>query len=357
MSAFRPGQSARVAHSSLQTAISTMEKAQNCAVLWFAEIMRRKLYRDLNYSSINQYAQQGLGWSRTRTTDFIQLSQKLEKLPEVKKQVTSGELGYTKARELVKVADGQNEKQWLELARKKTRRELEVEIKQAKRAASDGAKGQTSLLPPSEPRPVAIKTRVSLEMSPTQFARYEVLWEQIRKRGGLPTDQVEALLSVMAGFLADESEMPPRGGIAPVQIHVHQCPDCEKATVQTSRGEIELSESEVERTGCDAQVSRPGKRNTATIPPKTRREVLARDRHRCRRKGCDHTRFLEVHHIVPRSRGGGNDLDNLITLCSSCHALLHQIKTNQWGLSERSEEARTGDGPDLSRSSQAEAPP
>ena len=92
MSAFRPGQSARVAHSSLKAAISALEKAQNCAVLWFSEIMQRGLFRDLGYCSINQYAQQELGWSRTRTTDFIQLAQKLENLPEVKRQVASGEL-------------------------------------------------------------------------------------------------------------------------------------------------------------------------------------------------------------------------------------------------------------------------
>ena len=70
MSAFRPGQSARVAHSSLKAAVRAMESAQNCAVLWFSEIMQRGLYRDLGFSSINQYAQQELGWSRTRTTDF-----------------------------------------------------------------------------------------------------------------------------------------------------------------------------------------------------------------------------------------------------------------------------------------------
>ena len=333
MSAFRPGQSARVAHSSLKAAISALEKAQNCAVLWFSEIMQRGLFRDLGYSSINQYAQLELGWSRTRTTDFIQLAQKLEKLPEVKRQVASGELGYTKAREVVKVADGQNEKQWLEVARDKSRRELEAEVKRAKRAAVEKVQGQQSLLPEPQARPVAVSSRVSLEMSAEQLARYEVLWEQIRKRGGVPADQVEALLSVMAGFLEQESVMPPRGGIAPVQIHVHQCPDCEKATVQTHRGELELNAAEAERAQCDAHISQEGKRNTTTIPPKTRRQVLARDRHRCRRKGCEHTRFLEVHHIVPRSRGGRNDNENLITLCSGCHGLLHQSKL-EWKMTD-----------------------
>ena len=32
-----------------------------------------------------------------------------------------------------------------------------------------------------------------MEMSPTQYARYEKLWEQIRKQGGALADKVEAL--------------------------------------------------------------------------------------------------------------------------------------------------------------------
>ena len=125
--------------------------------------------------------------------------------------MASGKLGYTKAREVVKVADRQNEKQWLEVARDESRRELEREVKRAKRAAVDQAKGQASLLPEPQARPVAVSSKVRLEMSAGQLARYEALWEQIRKRGGVPSDQVEALLSVMAGFLEADPELPPRG--------------------------------------------------------------------------------------------------------------------------------------------------
>jgi len=30
---------------------------------------------------------------------------------------------------------------------------------------------------------------------------------------------------------------------------------------------------------------------------------------------------LHVHHVVPRSEGGTNDLSNLVTLCSRCHSV------------------------------------
>ena len=72
---------------------------------------------------------------------------------------------------------------------------------------------------------------------------------------------------------------------------------------------------------------REGKRNSATIAPSVRQAVLARDRHRCQSPGCGNTRFLEIHHIVPRKQGGSNQAENLQILCSRCHAFLHTRET------------------------------
>lgn len=52
-----------------------------------------------------------------------------------------------------------------------------------------------------------------------------------------------------------------------------------------------------------------------------RSEILLRDHFRCRE--CNFYKHLEVHHIVPRSKGGSDDPDNLITLCQRCHAKKH----------------------------------
>lgn len=44
--------------------------------------------------------------------------------------------------------------------------------------------------------------------------------------------------------------------------------------------------------------------------------------YQCAGPGCDHTRFLEFHHIVPWAEGGATELSNLIPLCSGCHSLV-----------------------------------
>jgi hypothetical protein len=51
-----------------------------------------------------------------------------------------------------------------------------------------------------------------------------------------------------------------------------------------------------------------------------REEILKRDNNTCQRCGKKkQRRFLEVHHIIPRSKGGTDDPTNLITLCHHCH--------------------------------------
>jgi len=322
-----------------------MDDAHQCAILWFGEVMKRGLYRDMGCSSINQYAFQKLGFSKSKAGDFIRLARQLEKLPAVREAVASGELGYTKAREIVSVATPETQESWLKAA-KGTRKELVHEVKKAKRAAKVDP-GQGELLPSSPPvvAPRQLPVRFVVDLSPEQEARRSALVERLHKLGGVPADRAEFMLESMAAFLeiremeiADETnavtkphkrahKRTPRGvpvSRPPVQIHVHENTATGRMTVQTDSGERELSKAESERMRCDAAVCEYGGRNTATIPPRVRREVLARDQHRCQAPGCGRTRFLEVHHIVARSSGGSNHSDNLVTLCASCHRLWHE---------------------------------
>jgi len=52
------------------------------------------------------------------------------------------------------------------------------------------------------------------------------------------------------------------------------------------------------------------------------KEVLSRDSWRC--QNCGASENLQVHHIQSRSKLGHDSLENLITLCVSCHEALHR---------------------------------
>lgn len=56
------------------------------------------------------------------------------------------------------------------------------------------------------------------------------------------------------------------------------------------------------------------------IPPKLRWEVLKRDKYVCQYCGaCGPNVELEVDHKIPVSRGGTDDMDNLVTACFKCN--------------------------------------
>jgi hypothetical protein len=68
------------------------------------------------------------------------------------------------------------------------------------------------------------------------------------------------------------------------------------------------------------------------IPDPIRREALRRDNYKCRRCGWSYEiwnpsdpRFLELHHILHHVKGGGYEMENLITYCNICHDDVHRL--------------------------------
>jgi len=75
---------------------------------------------------------------------------------------------------------------------------------------------------------------------------------------------------------------------------------------------------------------RPGFSPKRKIPKSVRKAVFDRDRHICAYCGRSQSRgvdtFLQAHHILYRSEGGQHTADNLVTLCQSCHSMVHSNK-------------------------------
>ncbi len=62
---------------------------------------------------------------------------------------------------------------------------------------------------------------------------------------------------------------------------------------------------------------------------KIRKIVLERDDYTCFYCGHKAKKWMNVHHI---NHGDDNDIDNLITLCVACHAVLHIGRNAQLGI-------------------------
>jgi hypothetical protein len=94
---------------------------------------------------------------------------------------------------------------------------------------------------------------------------------------------------------------------------------------------------------------------TDTIPPHLRRAVIARDRHCCA-PGCyQPPAACQVHHFIPRSKGGQTKLSNLGLVCT----FHHLIAIHQWGWTLRlnPDGTTTMTSPDGTRTYHSHAPP
>ncbi len=64
-----------------------------------------------------------------------------------------------------------------------------------------------------------------------------------------------------------------------------------------------------------------GRAPTGTLSHHQRQKTLVRGRFVCTMCGRP---AKEVHHKVPRSKGGKNDSGNLVVLCRECHEMMHR---------------------------------
>jgi hypothetical protein len=334
MAEFVPNLPAVAVDAHLRAAVAELRRAERSAVLWFAELMRRHLYRDCGYSSIHAYAEVVLGFGQAKTYQFIRLAESLDGLPQLRASVEAGEMPWTKARSVAAVATPRSEGQWIALAKASSTRQLEARIRESRSEARQD-RGQGELLAPAPgpipaPAPIptpAPKVQVSFTLEPEQHARWLAILERLRKQGHAGAKE-ELLLAAFAALaevectrVQTEAECTRVQNGPPYQVVIYRCEACGAARLPDGRP---LAPAVAAQAACDCRTQQDGEPNRASIRPALRRQVLARDGHRCQAPGCRSTSFLEVHHREPRRQGGRNGAANLITLCAACHRLLHE---------------------------------
>ncbi len=313
---YRAGLSAPEVHELLQSALAALRRAEQNALIWFAEIRRRRLYRDLGYASLHQYASDALGFSASKTSQFVRLAEALDELPALRESIESGQIGWTKAREVVKIATPRNEKRWLAEAKRSSRRDLEHKIAQVrahKRAArvADPQQGQLTMdgdgseqggktdVQQSRSRLIheaaSMSQDVTLRFAPEDYARFEALLEKLwkistRRRGAATLRREEFVLAGLDALLSEEmqerareragtqqsalpSQHETKTGVSTLperrnpdweftrvksastyQIVIYRCEVCGGGQVVTGRGRRTLSAAALAAASCDARI-------------------------------------------------------------------------------------------------------
>ena len=260
-------------------------------------IMRRgRLYALLGYANLAAYARAELGMGKSKVSELVGIVEGAGRLPAIGEAFAAGKLEWTKARELVKLATPETETAWLLSARGMTGEEL--------RAVRTGEA-------PTHSR--------SFSLSEEESAEFDQLLAWYRDQlGALPNGQL--LLEVLrrgAKGVNSEARVP--------RVVFTQCPDCQRATIESREGPLPVDAATVEAALCDGEVHdlrEEDNQVTRAIPAKVRRRVLDRDRNRCQVPGCRSMSGLELHH--EDGWRAGHDPERIVTLCGQHHRIRHE---------------------------------
>ena len=85
---------------------------------------------------------------------------------------------------------------------------------------------------------------------------------------------------------------------------------------------IELHPEEYALEESKPTPEQPKKHYPRKTNAKQRADAIERDKGVC--QDCGAAGSSEVHHITHRAKGGSDELENLITLCPTCHAKRHK---------------------------------
>src|SRR5262249_43060019 len=150
------------------------------------------------------------------------VAEALEELPETARELQSGAISFSLAREVTRVAIPSTEKEWLKAAHGRTVREVE-HLVSGHRPGS---------LPDEMPDSRLKRHVVRLELSGDAFATFREAMAKIRREAGEPLDDEAAMLLLCRHAL----EGPSDAGRSSYQVALTVCESCGRAS-QQGRGE------------------------------------------------------------------------------------------------------------------------
>jgi hypothetical protein len=334
----------------LHRTLKRIAKARAHLDLQEAEALREaqqlQLWRQFGHASLADYMVQELGYSTHRVAeDRLRLANALPQLPMLSQALQNGDLNFSQARELARVATPQTEAAWIE----KTQ---EMNVREVEQAVAGHHKGD---LPEDPIDPRLVRKTLWISVRPETLVLFREAKQKLDRDRGEKLDEdalldamCRAFLSTESAAVSNEATSVPRGseassgdsatpsskesmardGAAPYRIAVTICTECKRGWQHGGGAVEQMTPAAIETAQCDAQwIGDLGtdvvERAHQEISPATRRKVLHRDEQRCQVPGCNCHSNLDIHHIVHREHGGTNDLSNLTSLCESHHLAHH----------------------------------
>lgn len=323
--------------------IGRRERDRLTAIL---ECDRHNLWRGQGCRDLAEFLAGRYGISKWKANRWIGAAYALEHLPQVSHALTNGVLNLDKVVELTRFATPATEGKLIRWAvgvnPGAIRRRADAEIRKSlERVQAAEAERHLTWWWHADGKGLEFEGRLPVAEGRVFISAIDRLAKDLPKP--VPQEQAavddytidqrraDALARLASTTVAEDAD-PDR---ATVVVHApHDVLAKGRGNGSVSDGPV-IDASTVRRLACDGRLEvslhdSNGKvvgigRADREAPHWLRRQVLHRDSHRCTFPGCEMKRFLQLHHMHEWELGGPTDLDNLISVCTVHHKLVHEF--------------------------------
>ncbi len=270
------------------------------------EADRTRLYLIYGHASLFRYVADELGYSDSVTSNMIAVARKTMEVPRIKEEIRKGNLGIAKLRKVVPVIDQENQDEWIDTANTSSSRELELKV----------AEQRENYVPKASVRAVAKDTlRLSLDISLDSREKLDQLRDILSTKKGRDCTLQEVFDFALETTL---DKVDP----------IRKAKRSEKRKAKKSEPVENETTTEQKPPAQKSTYPRTHSSRRKSLPQRVVDQINSRDKRRCVYMGpggkrCTQTRWLHFHHVLPVSKGGANHPNNLVTICSRHHSLIH----------------------------------
>ena len=280
--------------------------------------------------------------SMATAMEKVRAAHALKMLPLISDAFSSGELSYSKVRALTRVANRNNEDELLTFALRHTTANVEARCRELRCGREDSidsaarAYVNRSLRIRRDRERSMMVVTVELPMDTGELIEKALDKARDDEYLDIPdlvdtswsTRQADAFVNMVSDYLSGKKNEGSTNDKYLVTVHVDQ------AALAGGEGRSALPIESVKRLCCDSKAvviteNENGEplsigRKTRIVPTAIERALRARDNNCCTFPGCYNRRYLHSHHVEHWSNGGETNLENLMSLCTKHHTLVHE---------------------------------
>ena len=335
----------------IENLVKLVAKEKECThqvILHLAEMQSRRLYAELGYASLFDYATRALGYSRMSAQRRIVAARVMLKAPKSVEHFESGALTLahfeviapvlsdTSATELVQAVAGKTVEEARIIAlRSYPPRAVSMKDRVDPIISSHGgSKRQPELFESAAPKQeMDEEARFRIAFTASEKLKRKLEKAQKLLFGASPDGRMENVLEEI------------------VDYYLKRCSPEERQERRKKRAEKKAAKMEVKDLSNlvdHVQELRASAKRESRVPSTVLRDrVLEKDGYRCSYVAEDETRCecdvnLEIDHIVPWARGGKTEENNLRVLCKTHNLMCARKEFGERFVEEKSSYSRSG---------------